>query len=585
MHFSCTIKKHLCLLVVATVLMAGCKKESGGNTNNPTPPVPEPPVEIKPQVDPPLAKTIGFFLDDWAPKSFTTPAFNEGTVPTTAATTVTVDYSNVLTKVPRSISGANANLWMTQIVTESALMNHLTQLKPNHIRFPGGSISDVFFWNAPKGVPPADAPAQLTKADGSKESNPYWFGKNAENWTLSVDNYYQLLQQTGNQGIITINYGYARYGTSTDPVAAAAHLAADWVRHDNGRTRYWEIGNENFGDWEAGYRIDRSLNKDGQPEYITGELYAQHFNVFADSMRKAAQEIGKTIYIGAVLFDSPAESWHSASVKTWNAGVFQKAGNKPDYYIVHSYFTPYNTQSNGAAILASAPAETKRLMEFVKSSVQAAGLAQKPVALTEWNIFAVGQKQQVSHVNGMHGVMVVGEALKNQYGLTARWDLANGWGGTGDDHGMFNNGDEPDGIPKWNPRPSFFHLYFFQRFLGDRFLGATVSGSNNLAAYASGFTSGHAGVTVVNTATTAQTATINLQNFKMGSRFYYYTLTGGDDNGEFSRKIFVNGQGPTGAAGGPATYASLKAFSAKTDGGVRIALPPRSVVFVAIEGK
>ena len=43
-------------------------------------------------------------------------------------------------------------------------------------------------------------------------------------WTCSVDKYYQMLQQTGNEGIITINYGYARYGTAANPVAAAAHL-------------------------------------------------------------------------------------------------------------------------------------------------------------------------------------------------------------------------------------------------------------------------------------------------------------------------------------------------------------------------
>ena len=109
-----------------------------------------------------------------------------------------------------------------------------------------------------------------------------------------------MLQQTNNKGIITVNYGYARYGTGNDPVAAAAHLAADWVRYDNGRTKLWEIGNENFGNWEWGYRIDAAVNKDGQPEFLTGALYAQHFKVFADSMQKAAAEMGSTIYIGAV---------------------------------------------------------------------------------------------------------------------------------------------------------------------------------------------------------------------------------------------------------------------------------------------
>jgi alpha-L-arabinofuranosidase len=56
---------------------------------------------------------------------------------------------------------------MTQMVTESSLMDHLTTLHPHIIRFPGGSISDIFFWNSPVNTPPADAPANLVQANGS----------------------------------------------------------------------------------------------------------------------------------------------------------------------------------------------------------------------------------------------------------------------------------------------------------------------------------------------------------------------------------------------------------------------------------
>ncbi len=45
-----------------------------------------------------------------------------------------------------------------------------------------------------------------------------------------------------------------------------------------------------FGKWD--FRIDTTQNKDGQPEFLTGELYAKHFKVFADSMRQAAAELG-----------------------------------------------------------------------------------------------------------------------------------------------------------------------------------------------------------------------------------------------------------------------------------------------------
>ena len=106
------------------------------------------------------------------------------------------------------------------------------------------------------------------------------------------------------------------------PDQAAAHLAANWVRYDKGRTKYWEVGNENYGSWEAGYRIDVSQNKDGQPAIITGTVYGAHFKVFADSMRAAAAEVGNTnIKIGIVLTSNDDVS-NNAGVSNWNARCF-----------------------------------------------------------------------------------------------------------------------------------------------------------------------------------------------------------------------------------------------------------------------
>ena len=129
-----------------------------------------------------------------------------------------------------------------------------------------------------------------------------WYGGIYGSGTLTLPNYYSLLASANSHGIHTINYGYARYGTGPDPVAAAAHLAADWVRYDNGRTKYWEIGNEELWQLGGGLADRLAQNQDHQPQFITGALYGQHFNVFADSMRAAAQQTGATIYIGATLY-------------------------------------------------------------------------------------------------------------------------------------------------------------------------------------------------------------------------------------------------------------------------------------------
>lgn len=547
------------------------------------PPV-DPPVVVNPQVDPPLANTIGFFLNDWQPKTFTAPAYTAGTVPASAVYTVTVDNSIVLTKVPRSLFGNNANLWMTQIVTEPVLMDHLTKSTPHIIRFPGGSISDIFFWNSEVNTPPADAPANLVNAAGASNPSGFWYGKNTGSWTFSVANYYSMLQQTGNQGLITINYGYARYGTGADPVAAAAHLAADWVRYDNGRTQYWEIGNENFGDWEAGYRIKTADNKDGQPEFLTGQLYGQHFKVFADSMRKAAAEIGKTIYIGAVTVEAESPSWATNTHKTWNTGLLGATNNSQDYYVIHSYYTPYQTNANATDILNTASVETKKNIDFVKKAIQGAGAVIKPIALDEWNIFSTGSKQQVSHVNGLHADILLASLLKNNYGMSSRWDMSNAWD-NGNDHGMFNAGDEPDGVPKWNPRPAFYHMYFFQKFLGDRATSSTITGTADIETLSSSYSSGQVGVTLINKSAADKTVEIKMKNFLVGNRYYWYTLTGGTDNGEFSRKVFVNGATSAYASGGPANYHTMNAYSAVTANGIKVTVPARAAVFMAIDKK
>lgn len=571
------------IICLALINLTACSKNSPGNNDGDEETKTD---SIIVPADPALAGTIGLFMNGWVQKNFTAPTYTEKAAPAAASLTVTVDASTVVTKISPALFGNNSNPYMSQIVTEQSLMTHLTNLHPGIIRFPGGNISSVYFWNGLPGNPPADAPATIKDASGNNVNPGYWYGGNTDSWTLSLNNYYSMLQQTGNEGIITVNHAYARYGSGPDPVAAAAHLAADWVRYDKGRTRYWEIGNESNGTWQAGYRIDVSANKDGQPEMITGDLYGRHYKVFADSMRKAAAENGKPIYIGAQLLEHEPASWATATDKSWNTGVLQQAGSGADFFIVHSYYTPFNTNSNPPEILASAITVTKSISDYVAGSLSVAGVSTKPVALTEWNIFAVGSQQMVSQVAGMHAVMVLGELMKNKFGMASRWDLANAWE-NGNDHGLFSQGEAASGEAKWAPRPAFYYLYYFQKFLGDRYINAQVSDSNNsnVNAYASTFSSGQVSLTLVNKGTSAKNVKLAFKNFNAGNRFYWYVLTGETGSTTFSRKVFVNGEGPSGAVGGPADYTAVKAYGASAEKGVMVTLPPLSVVCMVVDKK
>lgn len=569
------------------LLNLACKKNAatsnpggGGNTN---------PVKVDSTynpADPSLSATIGFFGSAWGARTFVVPSTQDGTPSTGSVTdSLTINVNKVLVKVPPYVFGANSNLWSGEMNKQPALVQYLSDLSPNIIRGPAGSISDIYFWNGTDANPaPSDAPATLLNASGASSPAGYWYGGNDASWTQSLSDYYDLLFKTNSTGILTVNYGYARYSTSTDPVAAAAHLAADWVRYDNGRTKYWEIGNESYGNWEAGYNIDVSQNKDGQPALVTGAIYGTQFKVFADSMKVAAQQIGATIYIGATLYQQAPQSYDYTSIQTWNQGVLQNAGNTPDFFIVHDYFTAYQTNSSVSDILATADAVPTSVMSYITQQLTAAGVGIKPIAFTEWNIQATGSKQNVSYIAGIHAAKTIGSIIKNNFGEASRWDIANGYA-NGDDQGMFNIGDET-GAPLWNPRPSFFYLYYFQKFFGDRMVYDSLKRSNNdITTYSSTFSSGQAGTVLINSGSLNHVVSIDFQHFPAGSKYYWYILTGGTDNAPFSGQVYVNGTGPSTATGGPLNYATLKAYSAPLTGTIKINLPPLSVVYLVADKK
>jgi hypothetical protein len=47
----------------------------------------------------------------------------------------------------------------------------------------------------------------------------------------------------------------------------------------------------------------------------------------------------------------------------------------------------------------------------------------------------------------------------------------------------------------------------------------------------------------------------------------------------------VNGRGPSGASGGPDNYTSVKAYSATTQNGIKITLPPKAVAYIMVNKK
>jgi len=359
------------------------------------------------------------------------------------------------------------------------------------------------------------------------------------------------------------NYGYARYGTSDDPVAQAAHHAANWVRYDNGRTKFWEIGNENGGPWEYGWMIDTAINKDGQPTIITGELYGSHFKVFVDSMKKAAAEIGATIYIGGQLCVYGESSWNFVD-RTWNLEVFNEIGDSADFYVIHCYF---NNSANIKSILKS-PTDLTDFMDFLQQDFIDKDAYPKPIAVTEYNISHGNDEAAVSYVNGMEAVVCMCEMIKNNYGLGARWLL----------EGLF----EAYGSNTNSPHAEFYYLAYLPQFFGDHAI-STSSSNSDILSYASKYSSGETGMVIINTGTDDEVIAISTDSVGVGEKYYIYSFTGGTD-ADFSKDVYLNGEGPSTDHWGP--YDQLFDITADAytiDGEITFTSPARSVQMIMIE--
>lgn len=571
-------------IVVLLMVAVACEKKNDGRPE----PYPAYPDDLPQVTDVNFTNILGCFIDGVEEKTALIPGAYDAMdgIADSSTVRVVLDPTRVISEVSKFVYGNNVNQYCGDFKFITHLSEYITLLNPHILRYPGGLHSNEFFWNAHgRANLPDDLPIRLLNSE-KNEFIPYWVpGFAGDSWNFNLDDFYGFLKATNTEALFTVNYSYARYGTGPDPVGTAAHLAADWVRYDFQKTQelglaptqYWEIGNENCASWASGYWIDTSLNQDGQPERISPKLYGQHVAVFADSMRKAAAEYGHSIYIGSQN----------------DVGVFEGAGNAPDWMVDHTYFTPYAQNSNAKGILSSVKNEIPRYPLKTNNETTKYGISLKPTTLTEWNIFAEGSGQNTSYINGMHAVQVLGEMIKNQYGLANRWDIVNGWSSSGDDMGMFSLGSDPDGMAgRGNPRAMFYYMYYFQNFMGDKMVNHAMDGATtDIIVYPSTFSSGEMGIILVNKGTTSQVVQFYFRNFEPGDRFYYYTLTGGNERAaegspakEMSRQVFVNGIGPKLKLGGPIDeLLTIKPFSAEVTNTFKMESPALSVQFILIE--
>ncbi|MFA6403600.1 MAG: hypothetical protein WCX31_18545 [Salinivirgaceae bacterium] len=345
-------------------------------------------------------QTDNCFLYDYQPKVAEIPASVDSLKPTQKVSVTLKLKTDTICKVSKYVFGNAVAAWCGSY-TDAALINATKLMDPTLIRYPGGTWSDGWFMDkVPTDLP--DSVYDGTKYNGvsitATPKNKVGVHTGTQGgWVTTTDQYYAFRKAAGvSEGLITVNYAYARIGTSKDPVAQAAHEAANWVRYDNGRTKYWEIGNESAGPWEWTFMIDTTKNQDGQPTFISGALYGKHFKVFVDSMKAAAQTIGTTIYIGGQVqaaADNGNSQWALGN-RTWNEGFFKQVSNTCDFYVVHNYFS---SSSNVKELLTQPGQSIKSNVTYIWNDIAKYDAYSKPIALTEYNM-GWGERQMLEHL-------------------------------------------------------------------------------------------------------------------------------------------------------------------------------------------
>jgi methionine-rich copper-binding protein CopC len=448
---------------------------------------------------------------------------------------VAVDADQVVRPVETRDLGVNLAWW------DNALNTSQTQALVQDagltlFRFPGGSSSDTYHFNAPERFPGAG----------------------------TVPRFAALIEAMGGDGMVTLDYG------TGSPQEAAAFLAycngqpgdptvlgsgpqwsdstSSWVTKDWQTAGYWaelraaaplaqddglnflrishptpfnftyfEIGNEVFGSWETDHHTTPH-------DPVTYVQFAKQFAVYA-------RMISPNILIGA---DGSGTGGSFSQIPgNWTAQMLQQSAQQgflPDFICDHNYmFSSYTGNDDDARLLlhsATDPSATSyggpinwagRAQAYRALITQDLGDAGAHVQLmcTEFNSEAGSalSNQSTSLVNGLWLADALGGILQTEYTGAVVWDLRNGYDITyhqdnvygwryGSDFGLLGV-DNPNGPPPstgtYIPYPNYFAEQLFSKFAGagGQVVRAT-SDSPALAAYAVTASNGHLELLVIN---------------------------------------------------------------------------------------
>jgi alpha-N-arabinofuranosidase len=274
-------------------------------------------------------------------------------------------------------------------------------LRPAFIRWPGGNVAQDYHW---------------TWGVGPRDRRPIWVNLSWKNepepGDIGTDEFIAFCRRVGAQPSITVN---------VEGRGATAEEAAAWVEYCNGpatsrygamraahghpepyKVKYWEIGNEIWGDWVRGHS--------------DAATYARNYMRYQQAMRA----VDPTIELIAV----------GDNDMSWNRTVLRAAGGAIDYLAIHHYYGRKEMAGDARNLMAR-PLHYERLYKDVQRVIREEAPG-RPIRLhiNEWGL-DLPESRQHSLEAALYGarLMNVFERTSPFVAMTAESDLVNGWPG------------------------------------------------------------------------------------------------------------------------------------------------------------
>lgn len=398
---------------------------------------------------------------------------------------VTVNLRQTLSTVSPLALGVNAAVWDGNL-QNAAIPGLLRADGVRVMRFPGGSTADNYHWQT------------NTLDDGSNAGND------------SFDQFMQVVRQVGATPIITVNYG-----SGTPEEAAAWVKYANVTRHYN--IRYWEIGNELYGNGTYGADWETDKHALGPASYANNSL----------QFIQAMKAVDPFIQIGLVLTapgNWPDGQTSASSPQPWNDTVLPMACASADFVAVHWYpqgpggetdagllGAPANGESTSVSYTPSIPSMVSTLHSEINQYCGSHASSIK-IMTTETNSVSYNPgKQTTGLVNALYLAEDYMTWLENGVTNVDWWDVHNSAvTGTNDsptlygttdygDYGLLSVGS-PGEPPVDTPFPDYYGLQIVSRVVGpfDRIVAAS-SDQNAVQVFAVKKWDGSVAVLLINT--------------------------------------------------------------------------------------